>query len=90
MIDRVLHYYKTPTAPGFAAYMIEQTGLSPEQQEMVRDLRKYTGDTQFFADMANLPLKRYNATMACINMRMENEILRLAQIGWAAEQARRD
>lgn len=88
MTDRVLHYYKTPTAPGFAAYMIEQTGLSKEQQQMVNDLRRYCGDTQFFADRAKLPLKRYNATMAGINMRLEAEILRLAQIGWAVEQQR--
>lgn len=70
--------------------MIEQTGLNTEQQKMVRDLRRYSGDTQFFADMAGMPLKRYNATMANVNMRLESEILRLAQIGWAAEQNRKE
>lgn len=90
MTDRVLHYYQTPTAPGFAAYMIEQTGLNAEQQTMVKDLRRFCGDTQFFAERAKMPLKRYNAAMAGINMRLENELLRLAQIGWETEQKRRD
>lgn len=88
MIDRVLHYYQTPTAPAFAQYMIECTGLNAEQQQLVRNLREHSGDTQYFADLAQLPVKRYNATMASINQRMESELLRLAQIGWEAERER--
>lgn len=89
MIDRVLHYYQTPTDPEFARYMIERTGLNPEQQAMVRDFRAYSGPTEFFAERAQLPLKRFNATAAAIHVRMVDELLRLALIGWRAEQNRK-
>lgn len=90
MIDRTVQYYQTPTAPGFARHMIEDTGLSPEQQAMAWDLRHLTGNTEFYADRAKLPLKRYNATMARIHPRMIAELIRLAQIGWVVEQNRKD
>ena len=89
MIDRVLHYFQVPTAPGFARHMIERSGLNPEQQKLVWDLRNHSGNTQFFADRAQLPIKRYNATIAVICQRLVGELFRLAQIGWQAEQDRK-
>ena len=85
MTDRVLHYYHVITDPAFAKYMIEQTGLSPELQKIAWDFRRYQGSTDFFADRANLPLKRFNATAAGIHIRLMDELLRLALIGWRAE-----
>lgn len=85
MIDRVLSYYQSPVAPRFLKHMIEETGLTEKQQEMVRDLRTHDGDTAFFADLAGLPKKRYCATIAAVSQRLESELLRLAQIGYAAE-----
>lgn len=88
MTDRVLHYYHVITDPAFARYMIEQTGLSPELQRIAWDFRKYQAGTDFFADRAGLPLKRFNATAAGIHIRLMDELLRLALIGWRAEQNR--
>ena len=88
MTDRVLHYYHVITDPAFARYMIEQTGLSPELQKIAWDFRKFQGNTEFFADRAGLPAKRFNATAAGIHMRLMDELLRLALIGWRAEQNR--
>lgn len=85
MTDRVLHYYHVITDPAFAKYMIEQTGLSPELQKIAWDFRRYQGSTDFFAGRANLPLKRFNATAAGIHIRLMDELLRLALIGWRAE-----
>lgn len=88
MTDRVLHYYQAITDPAFAKYMIEQTGLSPQLQEIAWDFRNYQGDTDFFADRAQMPLKRFNATAAGIHIRLMDELLRLALIGWRTEQNR--
>lgn len=88
MTDRVLHYYHVITDPGFVRYMIEQTGLSPDLQRIAWDFRKHQGDTDFFAQRAGLPLKRFNATAAGIHVRLMDELLRLALIGWRAEQNR--
>ena len=86
MIDRTVHYYQTPVARGFAEHMICENGLNPEQQQIAWDLRRYTGDTNFYAELAQLPVKRYNATSATIHQRMVSELIRLAQIGWETEQ----
>lgn len=89
MTDRVLHYYHVITDPAFVRYMIEHTGLSPQLQKIAWDFRKFQGDTKFFADRAGLPEKRFNATAAGIHMRLMDELLRLALIGWRAEQNRK-
>ena len=86
MIDRTLHYYQAITDPAFATHMIAETGLSPEQQRIAWDFRRHTGSTEFFADRARMPVKRFNAVSARIHMRMMDELLRLAQIGWRAEK----
>lgn len=86
MIDRVLHYYHSITDPAFAAYMIEQTGLTPDQQKIAWSFRRDLGPTQYFADKARLPVKRFNDVAAGIHMRMMDELIRLALIGWRAEQ----
>ena len=82
MTDRVLRYFQTPLAPDFLKHMVEETGLTREQQEMVLELREHTGDTAFFADRANMPVKRYNAVIASVCVRLVTELLRLAQIGF--------
>ena len=89
MIDRTLHYYQAITDPDFAKYMIEETGLSEGQQRIAWDFRRYTGNTEFFAERAALPVKRFNAVAAGIHVRMVDELLRLALIGWRAEQNQR-
>lgn len=86
MIDRTLHYYQTITEPGFAKYMIEKTGLTEKQQNIAWDFRRYSGNTEFFAERAMMPVKRFNAVAAGIHMRMMDELIRLAVIGWKAEQ----
>lgn len=86
MTDRVLHYYQTITDPEFARHMIEETGLNEFQQGIAWDFRETTGDTQFYADRAMLPVKRFNETAAGIHKRLMDELLRLALIGWRAEQ----
>lgn len=47
MTDRVLHYYQAITDPAFAKYMIDQTGLSPQLQEIAWDFRNYQGGHGF-------------------------------------------
>jgi len=86
MTDRVLHYYQTITDPGFAKYMIEETGLNSEQQQIAWSFRRKNGNTQYFADRALLPIKRFNDVAAGIHIRMMDELLRLALIGWRTEQ----
>ena len=88
MTDRVLHYYQTITDPEFVKYMIEETGLNNNQQKIAWDFRVYTGDTQFYADRAMLPIKRFNEVSAGIHKRMMDELLRLALIGWRAEKSK--
>lgn len=90
MIDRVLHYYQFITDPEFAKYMIEGTGLSPEQQRIAWGFRKISGCTEFFAERAQLPVKRFNAITAQMHMRMMDELIRLALIGWRAEKQNRE
>lgn len=85
MIDRVLSYFQEPVSPAFLRHMIEGTGLTERQQQMVKDLREHDGDTAFFADLAGLPVKKYNAVIASVSMRLEKELLRLAQIGFETE-----
>lgn len=89
MTDRALYYYQAITDPEFARYMIEQTGLSPEMQKIAWDFRRYRESTEFFANRADLPLKLFNAKAARMHMRLMDELLRLALIGWRAEQHRK-
>lgn len=86
MLGRTLHYYQAIVEPGFDKHMIEQTGLTADQQKIAWDFRRHTGDTDFYAQHARMPVKRFNAVAANIHMRMMGELLRLAQIGWRAEQ----
>lgn len=85
MTDRVVNYYQTPVPPGFAKHMIEETGLNEKQRKMVQAWRNFTGDTDFYAEASGLPLKRYNAIAAKVHIRMVDELLRLAVIGWKTE-----
>ena len=86
MLSRTLHYYQAIVEPGFDKHMIEQTGLNDKQQKIAWDFRKLTGDTDFYAQRADLPVKRFNAVAAEIHVRMVAELLRLAQIGWKTEK----
>lgn len=84
MTNRVLTYYQTPVDPDFAAHMIDGIGLSARDREIAWDLRRKTGDTQFFADEAEIPLRTYNEAVGNIHRRMMAELIRLAQIGYRA------
>ena len=85
---RVVNYYQAPLPQPFVRHMIEETGLSERDQDLVRQLRDTTGDTAYYADMAGLPKKLYCEILGNINRREMAELLRLAQIGYEAEQAR--
>lgn len=86
MTDRVLRYYQYITDPAFVEHMVTETGLPDDKQQIVRDFRRYSADTEFYAQRAGLPLKRFNEVSAGIHRRMVDELLRLALIGWRAEQ----
>lgn len=83
MVRRVMEHYGHPVKPDFAEYMITKTGLNERDQQLVRDLRKYQGDTQFFADLAGMTLKQYSEAMGRISKRMIDVLLELAQEGYA-------
>lgn len=90
MHNRVVSYYQHPVAPDFARHMIEDIGLSDRDREIVRNLRKQTGDTQFYADLSGLPIKTYNEAAANVHRREMDELLRLAQIGYRLEKRNRN
>ena len=83
---RVVNYYQHAASPAFARHMIEETGLSERDQEIAWRFRRETGNTAYYADMAGMPLKLFNEVAGNIHRREMDELLRLAQIGYAAEQ----
>lgn len=87
MTNRVVNYYQFPCDPGFVAHMINETGLSERDRGIVKCLREHTAETQFYADTAGMPVKAYNDAAAHVHQRMMAELLRLAQLGLAAEKA---
>lgn len=84
---RVVNYYQHPLPPAFVRHMIEETGLSERDQEIAWNFRRETGNTQYYADLAGMPLKLFNEVAANINRREMSELFRLAQLGYAAEQS---
>ena len=86
MTSRVNHYYQQPAQPEFVRHMIEDTGLTEPDKEIVRDLRKYVGSTDLHAESMRLPLKLYNERVGKISQRLMAELFRLAQIGFLAER----
>ena len=85
MTSRVNAYYGHPARPEFVEHMITGIGLTERDQQLVRDLRSYDGDTQFFADLANMSSKQYSQVIGNIHRREMDELLRLAQIGFTTE-----
>lgn len=83
---RVVNHYQHPASPGLVRHMIEETGLSERDQELVCQLRRYTGDTTYYADMAGMPKKLYCEVLGNVNRRLMDELFRLAEIGYKAEQ----
>lgn len=86
MCNRVINYYQSCTDPDFARHMIEEIGLSERDMRIAWSFRRTTGNSQFYADLAGLPIKTFNAVCANIHRRMMDELLRLALIGWRAER----
>lgn len=86
MVIRTVHYYQTPVSPEFAKHMIEETGLSERDQKIAWTLRRKTGDTQYYADVLQMPVRQFNDAAAHVHMRMIDELIRLAQIGRQAER----
>lgn len=86
MYLRVVNYYQACTDPDFAHHMIEETGLSERDKKIAWSFRRTTGNSQYYADLAGLPIKAFNAVCAGIHRRMMDELLRLALIGWRAEK----
>ena len=84
--QRVMQYYQYPVSPEFARHMIEDIGLSERDKAIAWALRQKSGDTQFFADEAAMPIKSYNEAVGRIHRREMEELLRLAQIGYQALQ----
>ena len=87
MCPRTINYYQYCTDPEFAKHMIEETGLSERDQKIAWAFRRKSGNTQFYADLAGLPLKAFNAISASIHHRLMDELFRLALIGWRTECA---
>lgn len=90
MTDRVLRYYQYITDPEFVEHMITETGLPEDKQAIVRDFRRYSAETEFYADRAGLPIKRFRDISAGIHRRMVDELLRLALIGWRYEKEQKE
>ena len=84
---RVVNYYQHAASAAFVRHMIEETGLSERDQEIAWRFRRETGNTQYYADLAGLPLKLFNEVAGNIHRREMDELFRLAQIGYAAEQS---
>lgn len=86
MTTRVNHYFQQPAHPDFVKHMIDDTGLTEPDKEIVIDLRKYIGSTDMHAENMRLPLKLYNERVGKISQRLMAELFRLAQIGFLAER----
>ena len=86
MTLRIVSYWQTPVPPGFADHMIKETGLSERDQGLVAALRTSTGDTQYYADRAEMPLRAYNEAVANANRHTMRELIRLAVLGWQYEK----
>ena len=84
---RVVNYYQHTASPGLVRHMIEETGLSERDQELVCQLRHNTGNTEYYADMACMPKKLYCEAIGNVSRRLVDELFRLAEIGYKAEQA---
>lgn len=87
MKNRLIGYYQYPVPPAFAHHMLDGIGLSPEDRKIAWAFRLSTGDTQFYADLARLPKKRFSERAAGIHQAEMAELIRLAQLGFQYEQA---
>lgn len=86
MCNRVISYYHQCIDPGFVKHMIDETGLSDRDKSIVRLMREYWADTQFYADSIGMPAKAFNEAVSGIHRRMMDELFRLALIGFRAEK----
>ena len=84
---RVVNYYQAALDPAFVRHMVEGIGLSHRDQELVWQLRRNTGDTAYYADLAGMHKKMYCDVIGNVHRREMDELLRLAQVGFRAEQA---
>lgn len=80
--SRINDYWHLPAPDGFVEYLITRTGLSTKDQEIARNYRTHYGDTQFFADLAQLPFKRFCAHSGEMHRRIVSVLIELAIIGW--------
>lgn len=87
MTDRVVMHYQTPVSKKLENHMLYDTGLTETDRQLVLNLRKHTGDTQFYADLANMNVKRFSERMGKIHVRMVNELIRLSEIGINSEKS---
>lgn len=84
---RQVDYYQYPAPPAFVHHMLDGVGLSERDRKIAWAFRLSTGDTQFYADLAQLPLKRFSDHAAAIHRTEMAELIRLAIIGYEHEQA---
>ena len=80
--SRVNDYWHLPAPAGFVEYIITKTGLSAKDQQIARNYREYYGDTEFFADKADLPVKRFRAHSGELHRRIVAVLIELAVLGW--------
>ena len=85
MTSRVNDYYGYPAPPDFVEHMITEIGLSQRDQQLVRDLREHYGDTQFFADLANMNKSQYSQAIGSVHRAEMRELLELAIIGYKSK-----
>lgn len=79
---RVNDYWHLPAPAAFVDWLITSTGLTPEDQQIARNYRRYYGSTQYFADLMHMPLKRFSARSGEMHRRIIAVLVPLAIEGW--------
>lgn len=83
---RVIRYLKEPAIQPFARHVFEETGLTPEHQEMMWTLRNDPiHETEYYADKAGLTKKQYLDCLRAAFPRVMTEVIRLAEVGYKYE-----
>lgn len=87
MTGRVNRYYQHPASRDLVIHFREEIGLAGDYLRIFDDLRGCSGDTQLHADNIGITVKNYNAMANIVGGVCISELIRLAEIGFAAETA---
>ena len=84
---RAVEYLSTPADPEFVHHMIDEVGLSDRDRRIVWSFRLHPGmEMDYYADLAQIPRKKFTGICGWIFRRIMTELIRLAYIGWQAER----